>query len=63
LVASTADLERIAADDHAPVPALKGWRRKVFGEDALALKHGRLALGIDGNAVTVVPIDAERAAE
>lgn len=63
LVASTTDLERIAADDHASVPALKGWRRKVFGEDALALKHGRLALGIDGNAVTVVPIDAEHAAE
>ena len=63
LVASTADLERIAADDHAPVPALKGWRRKVFGEDALALKHGRLALGIDGKAVTVVQVDAERAAE
>jgi ribonuclease D len=63
LVASTADLERIAADDHAPVPALRGWRRKVFGEDALALKNGRLALGVEARAVTVVPIDAERAAE
>ncbi len=63
LVASSADLERIAADDQAQVPAMKGWRRKVFGADALALKHGRLALGIDGNAVTVVPVEAERAAE
>ena len=63
LVASSADLERIAADDQAPVPALKGWRRKVFGADALALKHGRLALGIDGSTVTVVPVEAERAAE
>jgi ribonuclease D len=63
LVASTADVERIAADDEAPVPALKGWRRKVFGADALALKQGRLALGSDGKTITVVPIDPPRAAQ
>jgi ribonuclease D len=63
LVASTADLERIAADDEAPVPALKGWRHKVFGADALALKHGRLALGSNGKTITVVPIGTERAAQ
>ncbi|MDH3593940.1 MAG: ribonuclease D [Rhodospirillales bacterium] len=63
LVASTADLERIAADDEAPVPALKGWRRKVFGADALALKQGRLALGSDGKTITVVPVDPPRAAQ
>ena len=63
LVASTADLERIAADDEAPVPALKGWRRKIFGADALALKQGRLALGSNGRTITVVPIDPPRAAQ
>ncbi len=44
LIASTEDLERIALDDEAGVPALSGWRRNAFGADALALKHGRLAL-------------------
>jgi ribonuclease D len=48
------DLDRIAADDEADVPAMKGWRRELFGDKALALKHGRLALAIDkGKVVTV----------
>ncbi len=57
LVASTADLERIAADDDADVPALHGWRREVFGEDALALKHGRLALAMKGKRIVLMPLD------
>jgi ribonuclease D len=44
LIASSADLDWIAADDHADVPALKGWRREVFGAQALALKAGAIAL-------------------
>ncbi len=44
LIANVEDLERIAADDEAPVPALTGWRRELFGEDALALKRGEIAL-------------------
>ncbi|MEE8279628.1 MAG: hypothetical protein V3R55_02870, partial [Alphaproteobacteria bacterium] len=55
LVASNADLELIAVDDGAEVAALSGWRREVFGEDALALKHGRLALTIEGKALKLVP--------
>ena len=46
LLASADDLEAIAADDEAPVRALSGWRREMFGRDALALKHGRLALTV-----------------
>lgn len=57
LIANTADLERIAADDQADVPALAGWRREVFGEDALALKHGRLALAAQGNRIKLVSLD------
>src|SRR6187402_3609163 len=54
VIATVDDLDRIAADDEADVPALKGWRRELFGEKALALKHGRLALAIDkGKVVTV----------
>jgi len=54
VIATVDDLDRIAADDEADVPAMKGWRRELFGEKALALKHGRLALAIDrGKVVTV----------
>ena len=53
LIASAADVEAIAADDGADVPALKGWRREVFGERALALKHGKLALKLKDGKVAV----------
>ena len=48
-----------AADDHAAVPALAGWRREMFGNDAIALKHGRTALTADGKEVRIVPLKAE----
>jgi ribonuclease D len=54
VIATTDDLDRIAADDAADVPAMRGWRRELFGEKALALKHGRLALAMEkGRVVTV----------
>ncbi|HMA56197.1 MAG TPA: ribonuclease D [Pseudolabrys sp.] len=54
VIATVDELDRIAADDEADVPAMKGWRRELFGEKALALKHGRLALAVDkGKVVTV----------
>jgi len=56
LVASVADLERIAADDDAEVRELTGWRREVFGESALALKQGRLGLGMEGKKLVMVPL-------
>jgi ribonuclease D len=56
LVASADDLVAIVADDNAPVPALSGWRRDVFGNDALALKHGRLALTAGRNRIELVPL-------
>jgi ribonuclease D len=56
LVASAADLELIAADDAAKVPALSGWRRTLFGEDALALKHGSLALTARGKRIAIIPV-------
>ena len=59
LVASSSDLERIAADDEADVPALHGWRRQVFGEDALALKHGQLALTIRNRKGDVVKLGGD----
>jgi ribonuclease D len=53
LIASAADVEAIAASDTADIPALTGWRRKVFGERALALKHGKLALKLKDGKVAV----------
>lgn len=57
LIANSDDIEAIAADDNADVPAMHGWRRELFGEDALRLKHGRLALTASGSVVKVVPLD------
>jgi len=54
VIATVDELERIAADDEADVPALKGWRRELYGEKALALKHGRLALAIERGKVVAV---------
>ncbi len=56
LVASVADLEAIAANDGAEVRAMSGWRREVFGESALALKQGRLGLGMEGKKLVMVPL-------
>ena len=54
VIATVDDLDRIAADDNAEVPALSGWRRELFGEKALALKHGQLALAIEKGRVATV---------
>lgn len=54
VIATVDDLERIVADDEADVSALHGWRRELFGEAALALKHGRLALAIEKGRVVRV---------
>ena len=47
LIATSDDLERLAVEDEPDVPALHGWRREIFGEDALALKNGRIALKLE----------------
>jgi ribonuclease D len=57
LVASADELEIIAADDEAEVPALSGWRRELFGNDALDLKHGRIALTAAGKQIRLVRLD------
>ncbi|MFL9823248.1 ribonuclease D [Rhodoplanes sp. SY1] len=54
VIATVDDLEHIAADDEADVRALKGWRRELFGEKALALKHGRLSLAVERGRVVAI---------
>ena len=55
LIATVGDLEKIAAGDE-DAAALKGWRREVFGEDALRLKRGELALMLKGSRVKVAEL-------
>lgn len=59
IIATVDDLEAVADDDDAEVPALQGWRRKLFGEKALALKQGRLALSVESGRIVVRPLEAE----
>ncbi len=47
LIANAADIEKLAAYDDADIPALRGWRREAFGEDALRLKHGDISLTVE----------------
>ncbi|WP_424814375.1 ribonuclease D [Roseococcus sp. YIM B11640] len=54
LLADTEDLERLASETDPDIRALSGWRREVFGADALALKHGQLALGAAGRRVRLI---------
>ncbi|MEA1833812.1 ribonuclease D [Methylobacterium durans] len=57
IIATVDDLEAIADDDAADVPVLHGWRRGLFGEKALALKSGRLALSIERGRVVVREVE------
>jgi ribonuclease D len=59
IIANSEDIDAIVLDDDADVPALKGWRRKLFGEKALAIKHGRLALAATRKGVVEVSVDLE----
>ena len=54
LVASSEDIDRLAIEEAPDVAALHGWRREVFGEDALALKQGRVALAVAGRKVKLI---------
>jgi ribonuclease D len=56
LVATTADLEAIAAFDAPDIPALRGWRLEVFGRAALTLKQGKLGLAVAKGQVVLVPM-------
>lgn len=56
LLASSDDLDRLAAEDEPDIPALSGWRRDVFGDDALLLKSGGITLGVDGKRIKLVRV-------
>ena len=55
LVASSDDIDRLAIEETPDIAALHGWRREVFGNDALALRQGRIALGVAGRRIRLIP--------
>lgn len=56
LLATTDDLEELAANDEAAIPALRGWRRDIFGARALQLKHGQLALTLKNKKIVLTEV-------
>lgn len=54
VVATVDDLEKIATSDDADVRALKGWRRELFGDEALKLKSGATALAVQNGRIVLI---------
>jgi ribonuclease D len=57
ILATSDDIDALVLDDDADVPALQGWRRKLFGEKALALKHGKIGLAATRKGIIEFPIE------
>ena len=57
ILATSDEIDALVLDDEADVPALRGWRRKLFGEKALALKHGKIGLAANRKGVAEIPIE------
>lgn len=55
IIADSDDLEQLATSDEANILALQGWRRTLFGDAALKLKRGELALTLVDGEVRAVP--------
>ncbi|MEP3638830.1 MAG: ribonuclease D [Paracoccaceae bacterium] len=55
LIASASDLDALSAGVR-DMPALTGWRMEVFGDDALRLCEGKIALTANGNDVQIIPL-------
>ena len=55
VVANSEDIERLATEgERADVAALHGWRREVFGERALKLIRGELAIKFENRRIAIV---------
>lgn len=56
LIADASELEKMARHENPDLPVLKGWRRDLFGADAMSLKRGELALTLKDGDVAVIPL-------
>ena len=63
IIATSDEIDALVLDDEADVPALKGWRRKLFGEKALDIKHGRIGLVATRKGVVEFAVKQAEAAE
>jgi ribonuclease D len=63
IIATSDEIDALVLDDDADVPALKGWRRKLFGEKALAIKHGRVGLVATRKGIVEFAVNQAEAAE
>jgi ribonuclease D len=54
LIANSSDIDAIAVSDEAVVPAMHGWRRAIFGDLALQLKHGKALIGMENGRARIV---------
>lgn len=59
IIADASDLEALARNDGAGIQAMKGWRRQLFGEDALRLKNGQIALTLKDGDVKTIPVSTQ----
>lgn len=59
LIASSADLDELATDPSADLPATRGWRNDVFGRDAVRLIKGEIALSASRKGVVLVELGSE----
>jgi len=58
IIATSEEIDALVLDDEADIPALRGWRRKLFGEKALAIKHGRIGLVATRKGIVEFPVEA-----
>lgn len=63
IIATSDEIDALVLDDDADVPALKGWRRRLFGEKALSIKHGRVGLVATSKGVIEFPVPEKQSAE
>ena len=56
IIATSDEIDALVLDDEADVPALRGWRRKRFGDKALAIKHGKIGLAATRKGVREIQI-------
>jgi ribonuclease D len=61
LIADTEEIERLVVERNPDIAALKGWRRELFGADALRLKSGELALSVANGEVVTIAVPTQTA--
>ncbi len=60
IIATSDDIDALVLDDNAEVPALNGWRRDLFGNKALAIKHGKIALVATPKGIAEIEVSPQQ---